>query len=235
MNRPRAAIFDLDGTILDSLGLTFEAMREAVRPFIGRDLTDEEIYARFGPADHEIVAAFVKPEDADRAVRRLMAAYERGMERVTVYPGILELLDALAGQDVALALCTGRGRPSTDLVLKGLKLDAWFDVTVTGEEGGRPKPAPDGIRETLRRLGLEAGQALYTGDSVKDVDAGLAAGTATLAARWGGVESDEEGFGRALLQARHPRDILAWWEASGPPPERASSFGNESPEMSDVD
>jgi HAD superfamily hydrolase (TIGR01509 family) len=230
MSRPRAAIFDLDGTILDSLGLTFEAMREAVKPFIGRDLTDEEIYARFGPADHEIVAGFVKPEDADRAVRRLMAAYERGMDRVVVYPGILELLEALSEQGVALALCTGRGRPSTDLVLRVLKLEAWFDVTVTGEEGGLPKPAPDGIRETLRRLGLEPAEAFYTGDSVKDVDAGLAAGTPTIAARWGGVETDEPGFARALLEARHPREILAWWEASGPP-ERVMSFEGDHPEM----
>jgi HAD superfamily hydrolase (TIGR01509 family) len=213
MTRPRAAIFDLDGTLIDSLGLTFEAMREAVKPFIGRELTDEEIYARFGPADHEIVAGFVQPEDADRAVRRLMAAYTRGMERVPVYPGILDLLEALAERDVILALCTGRGRPSTDLVLKALKLDAWFDVTVTGEEGGRAKPAPDGIHETLRRLNLEPGQALYTGDSVKDVDAGLAAGTPTIAARWGGLETDEAGFSRAALQARRPADILAWWES----------------------
>lgn len=234
MTRPRAAIFDLDGTILDSLGLTFEAMREAVKPFIGRDLTDAEIYARFGPADHEIVASFVKPEDADRAVRRLMAAYERGLERMPVYPGVLDLLETLSEQGVTLALCTGRGRPSTDLVLRVLKLEAWFDVTVTGEEAGLPKPAPDGIRETLRRLGLEPAQALYTGDSVKDVDAGLAAGTPTIAARWGGVESDEAGFARALVQARHPRDILAWWEASGPPI-AAPEFHGESPEILGLD
>ncbi|MDZ4804467.1 MAG: HAD family hydrolase [Candidatus Eisenbacteria bacterium] len=213
--RPRAAVFDLDGTIIDSLGLTFEAMREAVRPFLDHDLTDEEIYARFGPSDHEIVAGFVAPGDADRAVRRLMAAYERGVERMPLFPGIEALLDTLADQDVVLALCTGRGRPSTDLVIRSLRLDRWFEVSVTGEEGGRPKPAPDGILETLRRLELDPAEVLYTGDSVKDVDAGLAAGTPTVAARWGGVEGDEPGFARATLRAHHPRDILTWWESLG--------------------
>lgn len=190
-------------------------MRDAVRPFLGRDVTDDELYARFGPADHEIVAGFVAPEDADRAVRRLMAAYERGLDRMPLLPGISDLLDALADRDVILALCTGRGRPSTDLLIRAHRLDRWFEVTVTGEEAGRPKPAPDGIRETLRRLKLTPDQAIYTGDSVKDVEAGLAAGTMTVAARWSGVESDEAGFAKAALQAREPGDILRWWESIG--------------------
>jgi len=211
--RPAAVIFDLDGTIIDSLALTFEAMREAVRPFLDRDVTDDELYARFGPADHEIVAGLVAPGDADRAVRRLMAAYERGLDRMPIFPGMTDLLDALADQDVVLALCTGRGRPSTDLILHAHRLDRWFEVSVTGEEGGRPKPAPDGILETLRRLELTPGQALYVGDSVKDVEAGLAAGTFTVAARWGGVESDEAGFAKATLAAHAPREILRWWES----------------------
>jgi phosphoglycolate phosphatase-like HAD superfamily hydrolase len=144
-----------------------------------------------------------------------MAAYERGLARMPLFPGISDLLDALANRDVVLALCTGRGRPSTDLIIRSLRLDRWFEVSVTGEEGGRPKPAPDGIRETLRRLELTPDRAFYTGDSVKDVEAGIAAGTITAAARWGGVESDEAGFARAAFQARQPGDILGWWESLG--------------------
>ncbi|TPW13113.1 MAG: AHBA synthesis associated protein [bacterium] len=144
-----------------------------------------------------------------------MAAYERGMERMPLFPGIEPLLDTLADQGVVLAICTGRGRPSTDLIMRSLRLNRWFEVSVTGEEVARPKPWPDGILETLRRLELGPSEVLYVGDSVKDVEAGLAAGTLAAAARWGSLETNEAGFARAALQARHPRDILAWWERNG--------------------
>ena len=68
-NSPRrvplqAAVFDLDGTLIDSLPLKFRAFRSALGPILGREPTDREIYARFGPADHEFVAAMVRPDQA---------------------------------------------------------------------------------------------------------------------------------------------------------------------------
>jgi HAD superfamily hydrolase (TIGR01509 family) len=183
-------------------------MREAVRPVLGRDPTTAELYDRFGPADHEIVAGFVPASEAAGAVRRLMAAYRRGLDRMPPYPGVEALLAGLAERGFRLALCTGRGRPSTDLLLAEIDFGARFETTVTGEEAARPKPAPDGLFETARRLGLAPEVLLYVGDSVKDVEAGLAAGALTVAAAWGGVEGRPAGFARAALVADRPGDIL---------------------------
>ena len=210
--RPRAVIFDLDGTLIDSLAWTFQAMREAVAPELGRDLTDEEIYARFGPADHQIVADLVGPEARTETVARLMSAYERGLARMPLFDGVRALLAGLEERGLLLGLCTGRGRPSTDILLASHGLVDGFGASVTGEEVPWPKPAPDGILETTRRLGVRPGEAIYVGDSVKDVEAGLAAGTTTVAALWGGVEGEAPGFAAAHLRARRPAELLAFVE-----------------------
>jgi HAD superfamily hydrolase (TIGR01509 family) len=204
----KAAIFDLDGTLLDSLPLTFTAFREALRPWVGRDLTDQEIYARFGPADHEIVASWAGPEHAAEAVNRLMDAYARSVEQVAPYDGVLAMLEVLKGRGLRLALCTGRGRPSTELLIQHLGLGTWFDVVVTGEEVPCPKPEPDGILRTAELLEIPPGQVLYTGDSVKDVDAGVRAGAFTVAALWAGTEPFSPGLARAHALAHHPREIV---------------------------
>jgi phosphoglycolate phosphatase/pyrophosphatase PpaX len=200
-------IFDLDGTLIDSLPLTFQAFREATRPFLNRDLTDEEIYARFGPADHEIVAGFVPPRHASEAVRRLMAAYEEGMDLIRFYPGIHGLVRDMRGRGLRLALCTGRGRPSTEVILRHHGVASWFEAVVTGEDVPRPKPFPDGILETCRRMGVAPAEVLYTGDSIKDVEAGLAAGAFTVAALWAGTEG-RTGFEKAHAAAETPSEIL---------------------------
>lgn len=214
-----AAVFDLDGTLIDSLPATFVAIREAVRPWLGRDLSDREIYAFFGPADHEIVASLVPPEDGPEAVRRLMEAYERELARVRLFDGVSGLVEELRRRGLRLALCTGRGRGSTELLLDRLGMSPWFEAVVTGEEVPRPKPAPDGILETLRRMkpSPPPGEVLYVGDSVKDVDAGLAAGAFTVAALWGGIEAGSPGFERAPARARSPSDLLEIVKARGTP------------------
>jgi len=203
-----AVVFDLDGTLIDSLPLTFHAFRAAIEPFLGRPVADEEIYARFGPADHEIVADFVGPAHAAEARELLMRAYRDGLDHVRFFPGVPEAVKALRDRGLRAALCTGRGRPSTDVILDRLGMTSWFEVTVTGEEAPRPKPWPDGILKTAALLGIPPAEILYAGDSVKDVDAGIAAGAFTVAALWAGTEEDPAGFARAHAAARTPADLL---------------------------
>jgi HAD superfamily hydrolase (TIGR01549 family) len=202
-----AVVFDLDGTLVDSLPLTFRAFREALRPWLDHEPTDEEIYSRFGPADHRIVADWAPPGREEEAVRRLMAAYERGVDSIVRYQGVDRMLSDLCSAGFRLALCTGRGRPSTSLILERLGMAALFETIVTGEEVPRAKPEPDGLLHTCRLLGAPASEVLYCGDSVKDVDAGLAAGCFTVAALWAGTEPETPEFDRAHARARNPTDI----------------------------
>ncbi len=188
-------LFDLDGTLVDTLPATFHAFQDAVEPDLGRRPTREEILARFGPADHEIVAEWVGAETAEAAVARLYASYGIHLTRCRPFPGIEFLLSRLAASGRSLGLFTGRGRPSTDTLLEGTGLGRFFPAVVTGEEVPRPKPAPDGIRRVLDLLGADLHGAVYVGDTVNDLRCAQAAGVDFLGALWASPERD------ALAQA----------------------------------
>lgn len=204
---PLAAVFDLDGTLIDSLPVTFDAFRDATAPFLGRRLSDAEIYAHFGPADHLIVADLVGPAHAEAAIAGLMAVYRRRLREMPLFPGIPEALAALRAAGLRLALCTGRGGPSTRLILDALGLAPLFETVVAGEEVAHPKPAPDGIRETARRLGVPPERCVYVGDSIKDVEAGRAAGAFTIAALWAATEGEGPLAGHPHAVARRPDEL----------------------------
>jgi HAD superfamily hydrolase (TIGR01549 family) len=180
----RLAMFDLDGTVADTLDLTFACFQAAVAPVLGRTPSREEILERFGPADHEIVSTWVGEAEAAAAVERLYACYEQALEDSAPIPGMVNLLEDLRGRGIKTALFTGRGRPSTDVILRVMHLETLFATTVTGDEVPRSKPAPDGIVAILRRLSVLPEHAVYVGDTIKDVESARAAGVLPLAALW---------------------------------------------------
>jgi phosphoglycolate phosphatase/pyrophosphatase PpaX len=185
----RSVLFDLDGTLVDSLPVTFRAIREVVLARTARVPTDREIYARFGPTDHEILAGFVPPGTERDAFEDLRAVYARHLADIVPYPGIPGMLEALARAGLRLGLTTGRGRESTDLILANLGLAERFAAVVPGD-GLPPKPAPDGILRTLALLGERPEAALFVGDAWKDVLAAKAAGIRFGAALWGSIEPE---------------------------------------------
>ena len=190
MDCPSLVIFDLDGTLLDTLPGTFRAFSEALAPALGRVPGEEEIRARFGASDHRIVREWVGPEHAEAAVARLYAAYEREFRDAAVFPGVSELLDALVAGGVTLALFTGRGRPSTERLLEATGLAARFPLVVTSDDVTDPKPAPEGLLQVLERSGAAPADAVYVGDSPLDVRAARGAGIRPLAAFWGTSEPE---------------------------------------------
>jgi len=211
-SKTRLVIFDLDGTLVDTLDATFRCFQEAVSPALGRVPSREEILERFGPADHRIVAEWVGPRQAQAAVERLYACYETAFADSGPFPGIVDLVRELRSQGRLTAIFTGRGRPSTDAILRGMQLQDLFDAVVTSDDVDHPKPAPDGLLKILELLKMKADEAVYVGDTVKDIDAARAAGMTPLAALWGSPE-------KATLQqtdawvGASPKDLYSLFRA----------------------
>jgi len=177
-------IFDLDGTLLDSLAATLRCFQEALAPALGAVPDRDEILGRFGPADHRIVADWVGPARASAALDRLYACYARELGRIRPVPGAVALIDRLRARGRRVALFTGRGRPSTDRLLETAGLARCFETTVCGEEVRRPKPHPDGLRKILAHFDLPPREAVYVGDSLLDLRAAASAGIDFAAALW---------------------------------------------------
>jgi pyrophosphatase PpaX len=176
----RAVVFDLDGTLVDSMPLVLRAFAHALRPFCG-GLTEQQITDRLGgPPDRTLRSFIAEEARIPEAMQRLVDYDAQHRELIQPFAGMLSLLDFLRGARQSLGLWTGRERESTDWILRehgiGSKLDAW----VCGDDLPTHKPHPGGLEEALRQLAVPREQALFVGDADVDVLAGAAHGVRTL-------------------------------------------------------
>ena len=154
---PRAAIFDLDGTLADTFGVVISSYVAATREYLGRDLTREEVIARFGPTEHQMLRKDVPAEMYDRAVAHFRQCYRDNHTRlVRIFEGIPEMLQALKERGIPMAIMTGKGRDTADITLASLGWTTLFQSVVTGDESPRAKPAPDGVLMAAHALGVDA-------------------------------------------------------------------------------
>ncbi len=181
----RAAIFDVDGTLLNSLdGYQLAASRATAA--YGYEVTLEHV--RRALNTNQPFWDFVIPDGEPRDEQRILDLREATMrhwpdalaEVVMVLPGIATALETLKSAGIRLAIYTGSGGESFPPLRDAGLLDL-FEVIVTGTEVDRRKPDPQGIERCLDRLGLEASDAVYVGDSRIDVSASLSAGVTSIA------------------------------------------------------
>jgi pyrophosphatase PpaX len=204
-----AALFDLDGTLINSYDLIAGAFREACRAVLGREPSAREVTARWGEPLPARFAA-VDPARIPELTAAYTEAYERDHDRlVTVFPGVLEMLAALAARGITLAVVTSKRRRSTALAIERLGLVPYIGAAVSADDVAAPKPAADPLIEALRRLGAAASSACMVGDGIFDIQAARAAGLASVAALWGTREREALLASGPDYVAARPQDIVS--------------------------
>jgi len=206
--RFEAVVFDLDGTLADTIPLIAVSFNAAVGPVAGRDFTLEEVIAKFGPPDSAMLRREVGDELWEEVNERYHQNYKALHSMVTVFDGVDEMLDTLFVADVPMGIMTGKGRRTADTTLAAFFWRMYFGAVITGDEAARPKPAPDGLLEVARQLGVRPERCAYVGDSPSDVKAGRTAGMVTIAAGWHSVYREKV---RALgpdVWAERPGEVV---------------------------
>ncbi len=178
-------VFDLDGTVVDTVELIVESFRYATRTVLGVVLPDEVITAGVG----QPLMTQMERLSAEHA-RELYDVYReynhrRHDELIRGYAGIAELLDGLRAAGRRLGIVTSKSRDTTEMAFRAVGLDDRFEVVVTASDTDEHKPSPVPLRLCLERLRAPAEGAIYVGDSPVDIEAGAAAGMATAAVAWG--------------------------------------------------
>lgn len=180
-------IFDLDGTLADTLPLIYESFNDAFSPVTGTMLEPDEIRTLFGPPDNYVIRNVLAPEHHDEAIGRYVATYERRhRDLVELFDGIDDLLADAHAAGIKLAVVTGKSRNTALLTLDMLGVLNRFDVLYAGDDVERQKPDPMALKMALADVSHDdAAHAAMIGDSAADVIAGKAAGVATIAVLWG--------------------------------------------------
>lgn len=179
---PRAVVFDLDGTLLDSLPLVLAAITHALEPFGTRPT--KEIFANLGgPPEKFLVPLVGDLKRLPVALQRLGEFSWENAHLIRPYEGVGAVLEQLRQEGVRVGLWTGRDRVSADWLLKHHQLEAYFSAVVCGDDLPTHKPDPEGLIEVMRRLEVKPGETLFVGDSDVDVLGGAGSGVDTLLIR----------------------------------------------------
>lgn len=190
---PRAVVFDLDGTLIDSAGDIADVLNvclaeEGIAPFDestvvtmiggGARVLVERALTKLGRHEDEALL--------QRLFHGFAARYEAlGAGRSKPFPGAVALLDALARDRIGLAICTNKPAAISQRVLDELGLASWFGAVI-GETPHLPrKPAPDMVLAALAGLSATPPEAVMIGDSGADIGAAKAAGVKTIAVSFG--------------------------------------------------
>ena len=209
-------LFDLDGTLIDSapdLAGAANAMREArglpplpfeaLRPMVGAGARGM-VGVAFGVAPGQDGFDVLRAEFLDR--------YEAGLlERTVVFEAVHAVLDHLETAGLRWGIVTNKAERFTRPIVEGLGLSRRAAVVIAGDTTPHSKPHPAPLLEAARRAQVAATECLYVGDDLRDVQAGRAAGMATLAAAWGYLGQGEpvEAWGAdAVLET--PAALLQW-------------------------
>jgi pyrophosphatase PpaX len=188
-----AALFDFDGTLVDTTEMIYQGLRHATTSVLGRDdFSREELLANVGqplPRQMELI-------DAERA-ELLLEAYRAHHEEhhdalIGEFPGIEDSLYRLCSAGVKVAVVTSKRRRSVEMALRNFPgLDPVVDRFVTLEDTNEHKPHPEPLLTGLRLLGgVPKENAAYVGDSPFDVQAAKAAGLTSVAVSWGAFSED---------------------------------------------
>ena len=187
-------VFDLDGTLIDSLPdvlaslnlLLATGKRRPLRVQELRNLVGRGVYPMIEGAYSMTGKAIPSPSELENAVHCYINNYKANpVEHTVIFPNVIDTLGNLKEDGFCMGICTNKPYEMTLLVLEGLRLDVFFEGVTGGDNLPFSKPDPRHIMTTLELMKSEAYRAVMVGDSWVDVKAGRNAGLPVIAVNYG--------------------------------------------------
>ena len=216
-DRPRRfdlIAFDWDGTLFDSTALIVHSIQAACRD-LGLPVPDDERASWvIGLSLHGAMAHAVPEitkEQIPQMVERYRFHYLARQHDLTLFPGVLEMLNALKKRHHWLAVATGKSRAGLDEALHAVELKGLFDGTRTADET-RSKPDPQMLNELMRQFGTTPDRTLMIGDTTHDLQLAANAGAPSVAVAYGAHQPSEFAAHSPLVVAKTVAELAAWLE-----------------------
>lgn len=205
-------IFDLDGTLVDTLGNIAALMNRTLTEF-DQPTHPTESYRRFVGDGVRSLAERVLANDRQHLVEPLLAVYQprlaaEGAKGVAPYPGIPALLSAINAADLPMAICSNKPQAGVEQVVATLLHDWHFDA-IFGQRPDLPhKPDPTAPLTIARDLGWAPDKVLYFGDTDTDMQTAVNAGMVAIGCSWGFRDAEELKTHGAQIVIDRPIDAM---------------------------
>lgn len=183
----QVVLFDNDGTIADTQGMILESFRHATDKVLHESFPDEAYLAKSGIPLADMMADFTGDPLLQQELLDAYRAYNHQIhdERIALFEGELEALAALQAKGLALGVVTSKLHALAARGLDVLGLTPYMGVLVAADDCERAKPDPAPVLMGCAALDVAPAHAVYVGDAPFDIQAGKAAGCATIGVTWG--------------------------------------------------
>jgi HAD superfamily hydrolase (TIGR01509 family) len=216
---PRAVIFDVDGTLVDSVDLHARAWQDAFRLY-GREVPFEDVRRQIGKGGDQLMPVFFPADELrkfgeEMQKRRTLIYRERYMRQVRAFEGVRPLFECIKRDGKQIALASSADQEDFDHNMKLLKVGDLVDGATTSQDAARSKPFPDIFEAALAKLeGLRAEDAVAVGDTHYDAEAAVQIGLRTVGVLCGGFPEEDLRAAGCIEIWKDPADLLANYERS---------------------
>ena len=207
-----AVIFDVDGTLVDSVDLHAEAWQKAFSKF-GQEIAFQAIRSQIGKGGDQLLPVFLDDEEIGSFGKELEAY--RGklfkteyLDRVEAFRDVPELLRAIRAKDRRIALASSAKSDELKVYKSIAGVEKLIDIETSSDDAEKSKPHPDIFEAALKKLKLEPEQVLVIGDTPYDAEAAGKAGVVSIGVLCGGFTEEEIRAGGASRVYRDPQDLL---------------------------
>ena len=215
---PRAAIFDIDGTLVDSVDLHALSWHESFAEF-GHQVTFEQARGQIGKGGDQLLPMFLSDAEVERQGKDIEAFRGRlfkskYLPMVRPFSAVPELLRRVRDAGLKVAAASSAKKEELEVYLELAGITGLVDVSTSSEDADRSKPSPDIFQVALKKLRLDGSEAVAIGDTPYDAEAAGKAGIATIGMLSGGFTEDDLRKGGCVAVYPGPGALLACFDAS---------------------
>jgi len=207
----RAVLFDLDGTLVDSLEDLTAAVNHIRSAYSQPPLAADAVRQKVGKGAHNLVQqvlADVTDSDIDHALHMFLEFNRQHIaDKSRLYPGIAELLHEVAARHIKMAVISNKNEDLSSLILQTFGINGLFESICGGDTYPERKPSPLPLLRVSEKLGIAPYECIMVGDSINDIQAGQQANIASIACSWGYGNMEELSGAGALVHT--PQELLA--------------------------
>lgn len=199
-------VFDIDGTLIDSEAAAIPSLHQVALDLLGKDLPADHLYQAFGMSADDTMR-WLGIQDVERGHKLWNYYFADYRHLITVFDGILPVLDALKAKGASLGLLTSKNRFEYEQDFLPLGIESYFDTVILADDSETHKPQAGPMLAYLSKSNANPEELLFIGDSVHDMGCGKNAGVDHALALWG-RRSDDSAI-EATYRLKTPDALLS--------------------------